>query len=100
MQSSKVYEMRIFANNIPVYGKLIIQKQWFPMKIYLWKLEWMTEPDTDSEKPRKIKGDLVIYMSLYNWKPSYEDHDYFMKGNYLQLNLTKVQKTDYLFLAF
>ena len=70
------------------------------MKIYLWKLEWMTEPDTDSEKPRKIKGDLVIYMSLYNWKPSYEDHDYFMKGNYLQLNLTKVQKTDYLFLAF
>jgi hypothetical protein len=75
------------------------------LKIYLKKIERDLEPDTDTETVKKIKGDLIVYMSLYNRKPSVNDFDYFMKGNYLQLNLgkemAKTNRTEvFLFLTF
>ena len=75
------------------------------MKFFLKKIKKDIEFDSEDDenlKKKKMKNDLVIYMSLYNRHPSESDHDYLMKGKDLYLHIKKPpnHQSDIFYLSF
>lgn len=90
IKPGKLYDLKILGRQIPLYQKLKVEK-WFPLKIFYKKLfqDFEPEPSHEEDGIKRIKGDLIIYISMYSRHPGPDDHDFMMRGKEMFLTLKK-----------
>ena len=94
LESGKVYELKVYPSNIPLYQKIRIDRP--NVQIYRKKIPLKPSDESDSEMDSSQlglkKNDLKVYISLFNRRPNPENkdtYDYVMRGKEIYLNLQK-----------